>query len=150
MFPIELILKSPLEHWNPHNVPAVSRTTLQAEKAAGQGKDQATPYTGYNLNEFYYKTPFSMFSDSGLTDPADTSREAWITDGSGAAVKTWASGQWIFTPDNSQRLRFPCYPLSQDFSYESGQMENLKPIIKSLLKDIVAGTITIDQIDEAF
>ena len=153
MFPLEILLKTSLENWNPHNIPEIHRSILQAENDAGHGSDQSTPYSGQNYNEFFLLTPYALYGDSSTPDPADTRRQGWTTDGDGNAVRVWAAGQRIFTPDNSQRLRFPVYPLSEEYSFANCQFEHFKSVIKGVLKRINVGgaeTITDQEIDEAF
>jgi hypothetical protein len=151
MFPLELIARSPIEKWNPLGVPLVDHQALKVEEDAGAGVTSANPFTGTNHQHFWWKTPYDLFNDTANPgDAADTKMDAWVTNSDGNPVRCWASGTSVFSPDYVHRVRFPVYPLAQEFSYESGQMANLQEMLKLVLEDIRAGTATAQSIQDAF
>jgi len=153
MLPLELLARSPVEEWFPFNFTQVARNVLEAEETAGNdGSTFAKALSGVNYNHFHFQTPYQMYSDTAPdpADPADTTNSAWVTTTEGNVVQCWASGMSCFTHDGVNRLRFPCYPLAQQFSYESSQFEVFKGVLKPLLEGLRAGTVTVDDIDDAF
>jgi len=98
--PFELILRTPLENWNPHNLEeyAQNRNTFGAAHAG----TQADPYPGYNTSHYYAFTPDSFFDGATVDgDPADTDGDAiWVQSemGTGAAVPVRNSGIHIHLP----------------------------------------------------
>lgn len=125
MIPLELIARSPIENWNPYQFPKIaSRSEVEVQGHAGT---QADPHEGYADAHYYYLTPYSFYADIGLTDPADTSGSLWIRSGIDAQPRrAWASGVYPFLPDLSMRIRYPVYPVYQDYSHESVRIAALE------------------------
>ena len=98
--PFELILRTPLEAWNPYDIEGYSdnRDTFGAAHAG----TQADPYPGYNDSHYYGFTPDFFFAGpTAVQDPADTDpHEFWVSSemGNGAAVKVRSSGVHIHQP----------------------------------------------------
>jgi hypothetical protein len=103
--PFELILRTPLEDWNPHNLMEHDEGVEEFENsqaAAGRYGTQAAPYHGYNTRHYYAFTPDSFFDGPTLdSDPADTDGDAlWVLSdmGNGPGVPVRNSGIHIHLP----------------------------------------------------
>jgi hypothetical protein len=123
--PLELILRTPLETWNPHVLPLLADNVTPT----GAGT-QANPYNGYRRDNFYYLTPASFFSGAaGNPDPADTDPgDVWIRDGGAVARAVRAAGIYVHLPAISGitpdiRLRYPVYPVYHDGSYANSLLQ---------------------------
>jgi len=116
--PLEIIVRTPLESWNPHALPIV------ADDAPVTGSGTVgSPYTAARANGRWYLTPTELYTGAaGAPDPADTDPGAvYVRDAGGTARATRSSGLYIhlppiagITPDI--RLRYPIYPLYHEGS----------------------------------
>ena len=164
MIPLELVLRTPLEVWNPYKVSiSPGNTGLFTRQTKTNPNGQATYFGGY------YLSPVGLYStSSGSTDVADTGGNIWILAENKKAVLTESSGVTI-TKDinnpageaiykdstggdfsNTVRFRYPVYPVYHEYTYEHIQSENLKSILKRALKSITEGTLTVNDIDNLF
>jgi len=115
--PMEIVIRHPLETWNPYNVPLSSEVK---SFTYGYGGSQSKPIPGINPDYgMFFKTPAGVFAGSSRADEADTATgEYWVTCGDGEARKMRASGSWIETPPikgtSSARLRYPIHPEHQE------------------------------------
>jgi len=151
MFPLEIVVRSPLESWNPLDIPFADHSHLQQQENQNFGSLEGFPLDGINYRHFYFTTPYGLYVDpNDEGDLADTNKKAWVKTKNGDSVLAWAGGTANFTHDLAHRVRFPCYPLSADFSYESSQFANFKDILKPILEALRAGTATVDDIADAF
>jgi len=140
--PFELVLRTPLEQWNPKNIPEV--TTY-----SGNGT-QATPYNGWNRDSRNYKVPNEFYGDTGgsvVVDPADTGGgTAWVADASGTPQLVRASGIYRSLPsiegvNGEVQIRYPIFPVYHEGSHAFAELqavrkthnETLAAIAKSLL-----------------
>lgn len=122
--PLELILRTPLEGWNPYGIqtPAIF---------SGDGLSAATAYNGRNDSSRHYLTPAELFTGAVADpDPADTgATPRWVLDGGGVARSVRASGLYSVLPNiegaGSIRLRYPIYPMYHEGSWASAQIEAL-------------------------
>ncbi|ATC93512.1 phage tail protein [Pseudoalteromonas tunicata] len=147
MIPLELILRTPREGWNPYACNAVTHSTLRTEESQGKGTSQAKPFSGIDDRHFYYGTPKALLTEQvGPTDPADTANTAWVNDATGTPRLLFGNGIRVHDVDG-MRQRFPIYPLFQDYSHESNQAHWVRQNLKELLKKSVAGQLTITDID---
>jgi hypothetical protein len=103
--PFELILRTPLESWNPHNLMEHNEgrdAFVANQNADGRFGTQAAPYHGYNTAHYYAFTPDAFFDGATLDgDPADTDGDAlWVLSdmGNGAGVPVRNSGIHIHLP----------------------------------------------------
>ena len=125
--PFELILRTPLENWNPYNIPERTPVT-------GTGSE-ANPYSGYNINNYNYKVPSGFYaSDPTFTDPADTgSSAAWVLDGSGTKRLCRASGIYVSLPGMvgipTFKIRHPVYPSYHEGSFAFQQIRGLQDLL---------------------
>ncbi len=150
MLPIEMLLRSPVENWNPLGIPEVEHADLKKEAAEKRGDSEENPMSGMNPIYYFNTIPAAFYEDVVIPDPADTARLTWVTGEDSKAHLCWSSGTWVFNPDKKQRMRFPIYPVAQEFSYESVQLENFKGVVRDLLKSILQFQSTSKDIDEAF
>lgn len=122
--PLELILRTPLEGWNPYGIKTVAVAT-------GDGVSAATAYNGRNDSSRHYLTPAEFFAGAVTDpDPADTgATPRWVLDGGGVARSVRASGLYSVLPAiegvGSLRLRHPIYPMYHEGSWASAQIEAL-------------------------
>ncbi|WP_372000890.1 phage tail protein [Tistrella mobilis] len=112
--PLELVLRTPLEAWNPYDIP---------QSDGGSGTEEK-PYQGW-LSDRYWRTPAELFGGAGASDSADTSSGVkWVLDASGTARAVRASGVRVILPpvDDgaggtiSLRTRYPVYPVYHEGS----------------------------------
>jgi hypothetical protein len=121
--PLEIVLRTLLEAWNPYGFVEVSDTT----PVTGTGT-LLDPYSAVRQKAFWYRTPELMFSD-GTLDPADTGAETvYVLDSNGVAQAVRASGIRIHLPEvvsglGDLRLRYPVYALYNEASYESAMIQ---------------------------
>lgn len=122
--PLELILRTPLERWNPHAIAEVA-------SVSGAGT-QASPYSGVNGNARFYRVPAAFYgTEMSFTDPADTGGSAaYVTAGNGQAVQVRAAGIHVALPSipgvGSVRCRYPIYPVFHEGSHAQGQVEAMR------------------------
>lgn len=122
--PLELILRTPLESWNPYGIQTVASAT-------GDGASAETAYNGRNDSSRHYLTPAEFFAGAVANpDPADTgATPRWVLDGGGVARSVRASGLYSVLPGiegvGSLRLRFPVYPMYHEGSWAAAQVEAL-------------------------
>ncbi|SFD14223.1 hypothetical protein [Pseudoalteromonas denitrificans] len=148
MIPLELILRTPIEHWNPHNLPTSDYQTLKSEDAQGKGKSAETAYSGIYKQHYWFGTPKALFSDnSSPTDAADTTNSAWVKNANNEAKLVIGNGLRVHDLDG-MRQRFPIYPVYFDHSPEATQRHWLKESIKTLFKKAASGELTLTDIDD--
>lgn len=130
MIPLELVTRSPLEHWNPFGVP------LQV------AMPPAPPYQAAYTHGAYYMVP-SGFSGTSTTVPANTTQASVQV----AGKPVEASGIFILrhglaefkndqdqTISTSARQRFPIYPSWHDYTYGNVQLQHFVQEVKTVLK----------------
>jgi hypothetical protein len=113
MLPLEMVLRTPLEYYNPYDVPMLNRSQI-----TGDGTED-NPFNGGSIIGFNYFMPEEMFDLNNWQPPrsnADTNYYMWVTDSNGNKRHNFASGIWIFLPkfkwandDDWIRLRYPVY-----------------------------------------
>lgn len=166
MIPLELVLRTPLESWNPYNIELLrSRDSVEDDRYYQYTKENPGPRASYFGG--YYMAPSGLYN-AGASDAADTGGSVWMKAGDGKSVRVGdsgisltktlgnPSGQFVYKDTNGRdysnvvRFRYPVYPVFHEYTYENVQMHNLKSILKSTLKKIVSGTITGKDIDSLF
>jgi hypothetical protein len=73
--PLELIITTPLESWNPLKIPSKQTAILTAEAGSQVGPQTDPPRSGYNDSQFFHLTPSQFYdgeSQAPFLDPADT------------------------------------------------------------------------------
>lgn len=149
MIPMELILRTPRESWNPHEVP-ISNTT-----PTGNGLTSTTAYSHANPNNWNFMLPAELFGpiSSDGTDVADTQSSAWVNSPTGVKLLR-GSGINVFDYNNNGvvntgfRKRFPIFHEYHDYSKASSDLALLKQSLNVLLKKVIAGTATVADIDD--
>lgn len=140
--PIELILRTPLENFNPHSLPEVTRT---AASAGGKDGSQAKPLNGFAKDLYNYHIPAAFFTDNKPNgDPADTNLgKKYVNDSSGVAQAVVASGIYTHLPeiqgvavpettDNRIRVRHPIYPVHQEGSHEHAEIQAIQKRVEAI------------------
>ncbi|MBD1582501.1 hypothetical protein [Pseudoalteromonas sp. S16_S37] len=148
MIPLELILRTPREHWNPYGCAYEDRAKLGTEDANNGGTSADKAFSGIHDQHFYFGTPKALLTEqvSG-SDPADTANTAWVKGSDGTPRLLYGNGIRVHDYDG-HRQRFPVYPLYFDHSHDANQQHWLRDNLKTLLKQAVSGTLTINDIDE--
>lgn len=125
--PLELILRTPLETWNPYALPKIPDTTAMT----GSGTS-GNPYAGYRDNSYYYLTPSSFFSGAASgADEADTDPGVvYVLDAGSVARQVRAAGLYVHLPaisgvSEDLRTRYPIYPLYHEGSYAQALVESV-------------------------
>jgi hypothetical protein len=106
LIPLELILRTPLETWNPYNV-----ERKDIVNGSGTSDD---PYDGYNEHGKYFLTPAKFFTGEIETNiVADTHKYAYVQTPNDGTKLLYASGIWITLPTikdvGTIRIRYPIY-----------------------------------------
>ncbi len=97
----------------------------------------------------YFLTPSDAIpAVSRNTTDADTRYSAYMTTPHGAKLML-ASGIRMFDIDGTRR-RFPVMPDACQFSSVGADVTWLKTTLKGLLKEILAGSLTSGDIEDAF
>ncbi|WP_105168553.1 hypothetical protein [Pseudoalteromonas sp. T1lg23B] len=148
MIPLELILRTPREHWNPYGCETVENNQLRTEDSNNGGTSADKAYSGIHEQHFYFGTPKALLTEqvSG-SDPADTANTAWVKGADGTPRLLYGNGIRVHDYDG-HRQRFPVYPLYFEHSHDANQQHWLRDNLKTLLKQAVSGTLTINDIDE--
>ena len=113
--PMELLLATPLDGWNPHKIPFKTTVT-------GGGTDHASARDGYNYKKNYFINPVEVFSRDldGDINPASTGVNAYYTRlPNGNIVRVAGSGEWVDLPAINgidTKKRFPIYVEHQEGS----------------------------------
>jgi len=116
MIPLELILRTPLETWNPNDLELKSRSAITGSGTA------SSPYNGFAENFYNYHTPAEFYAGFDGTDPADTGKGAKAIRNMHGDVSNYiASGIWIVLPKIKElqervRVRFPIFWNANEFS----------------------------------
>jgi hypothetical protein len=142
--PLELILRTPLEGWNPYKLPTIASAT-------GDGATAASAYSGISDSGRYYMTPAEMFVDAVANpDPADTGATArYVKDTAGTARLVRASGLYAELPRTNVggaqlRTRYPIYPMFHEASWAAAAVESLAGDYGTTLAQIMRGQLTND------
>jgi hypothetical protein len=106
LIPLELILRTPLETWNPYNVE-------RKDVVSGSGA-QDNPFDGYNERGKYFLTPAEFFSSTSSTNiVADTIKRAYVQTPNDGVKLLYGVGIWITLPEienvGTIRIRYPIY-----------------------------------------
>jgi hypothetical protein len=117
--PLELLVRTPLESWNPYNMPIVA----DEANVSGSGTE-ANPYLEARASSRWYLTPNALFSggDASNPDPADTGAGAvYMRDTGGTVRAVRASGMYVHLPPiagiaDDIRLRYPVFDLYHEGS----------------------------------
>ncbi|KAF7770046.1 hypothetical protein PCIT_a2995 [Pseudoalteromonas citrea] len=148
MIPLELILRTPREHWNPYECAYVPNAQLRTEEDNEGGKNAETAFSGIDDRHFYFGTPKALLTEQVTgNDPADTANTAWVKGKDGTPRLLYGNGIRVHDYDG-HRQRFPVYPLYFEHSHDANQQHWLRDNLKTLLKQAVSGTLTINDIDE--
>lgn len=136
--PLELILRTPLESWNPYGIPL--QATITGNGSVG------SPYNGYNPVLYNHKTPASFFAGQAPNgDPADTNAgDIRALDGAGTTRVVRNSGLYVHLPTISGiaqpiRIRYPIAPVYHEGSYEWGYCEALQEELRKVWDQLKAG-----------
>ena len=114
MIPLELILRTPLETWNPYNLQFSPQTQ-------GNGT-QSNPWTSVYKIRRYYLTPAQFYAGTNTSSTvADTvSGARYVKDPNGNIRAVMPSGVWITLPEIKDvgkiRIRFPVAPDAIEYS----------------------------------
>lgn len=156
MIPLELIVRTPLEIWNPWGL-----ITIDGNGSEGTGAGtQASPWNAAYTRLWWNLMPPNFFS-AGVSDPSDTVRGGvWIKATDGKAYPADNSGIYITrgnaanyrndagaTVSTTFRQRYPIAPLWHEFGYANVQLNNLKNTLRGLLKGLAGGTVSATDID---
>jgi hypothetical protein len=114
MIPLEMVLRTPIETWNPND--------LELKSSISGSGTLSNPYTGIKTNGYFYHTPSEFYDGFDNVDPADTGVGVKAVINNEEEVSTnLASGIYIVLPKIKEvservRIRFPIAWNSQEFS----------------------------------
>ena len=144
--PMELIVMTPLNSWNPYDLPTSDGKTIPA----GAGTE-SNPFQTRSPRKSYAGIPFEFWSSAAPGDPADTENNMWILDANGVPRQVWAQGMRVVLP-TGERTRIPVYAQFFDASYGEIQSTNmirkLKTILKTMVRSQFYGDVTEADIEE--
>lgn len=121
LLPLEMILRTPLETWNPNDLELKTSIT-------GSGTLD-NPFNGFIENNYNYHTPAEFFDGFTSVDPADTGVGVKAIKNIREEVsKNVASGIYIVLPkiatiEESVRIRFPINWKANEFSIAQTELE---------------------------
>ncbi len=104
LIPLELLLRTPLETWNPYGL-------VEVETISGKGTEDA-PYSGVRKNSYWFLTPVEFFTSRSASTVADTRNTAWVKDPNGIPRLVHGSGVWIAKEIKDlgwMRFRYPIF-----------------------------------------
>ena len=120
--PLEIILRTCLESWNPYNLPLIK----PGMTLTGDGT-QTSPLNGYTEvyvrnSSYYYITPISFYSGRPDSLSANTvSGGIWINDSNGTPRNVYASGIFIDLPPitglGTIKIRHAVFPVYHEGGY---------------------------------
>jgi len=122
--PLELVLRTPLESWDPYALPVVGAIT-------GNGITPETAFNGQNPSLYHYRCPAEFFAgDTPAPDPADTGHGSkYVKDAGGTPRLVRASGIRALLPAidgvGSLRIRHPVYPLFWEGGHAQAMIQAL-------------------------
>jgi len=157
MIPLELIVRTPLEVWNPWGLNLIDGNPASGGSGAGT---PASPWNAAYTQLWYNLLPPNFFS-AGASDPADTTTGGvWILAANGSAYPADNSGIFITiggaadyrnpagnTISTVFRQRYAIAPVWHEFTYANVQLNNFKNSVRVLLKGIVSGSVSTADID---
>lgn len=137
--PLELILLSPLDKWNPYGVADITGTDnisqYQPGGSDGWGKTADKPIPGYaDESLLYYHTPLAFYGDASVPDkdPADTALDGvYMRCSDGKSRLHTPSGMPIFLPKISGmsapvRTRYFIYESFHEGSHAYAELQAYK------------------------
>lgn len=139
--PLELILRTPLEGWNPYGIATVATTP-------GDGATAQTAWAGRNDSARHYITPAEMFSDTVKDpDPADTGASPrWVLDSAGKPQLVRASGIYAVLPKIEDAgglvLRYPVYPMFHEGGWAAAAVDALAGDCATSMAGLMRGHLT--------
>jgi len=108
LIPLEFILRTPLELWNPLNLQHKDYDELTKHK--GSADD---PLPGYNERAYYYLTPAEFYQGQIEGTPADTAYAKYVKDSSGNIHYCYGAGIYVTLPEikdvGKVRIRYPVF-----------------------------------------
>jgi hypothetical protein len=157
MIPLELIVRTPLEVWNPWSLNLIDGNPASGGSGAGT---PASPWNAAYTQLWYNLLPPNFFS-AGASDPADTTTGGvWIQASNGSAYPADNSGIFITIGGAADyrnpagnvistvfRQRYAIAPVWHEFTYANVQLNNFKNSVRALLKGIVSGSVSATDID---
>jgi len=157
MVPMELVLRTPRESWDPHGALGsayptnrkVTRKVNNKTMKTGSASDFALTNSYYNAYNFTIPADLYQSVTSDGTDAADTRNKAWVTTASGPKF-LYAGGVNIIDYDR-HRKRFAIFAEYQDYSKPGSDLEIYKKAMNAVLKKLAAGTsVTEAEIEELY
>lgn len=159
MIPIELVVRAPVEIWNPWDLRLIEGRP-NSTNSSGSGNSRTDPWNAAFTQLWYSLLPPGFFN-SVNGDPADTSTGGkWIMSNDGNAYQAENSGIWVkysnagdYRDQNGNpystvfRQRVVIAPVWHEFTYGNVQLENFKDTVKGALKELRAGTLSDEDID---
>jgi len=137
--PLEVVYLTPLQTWNPYNIPFKEGNEKKAKESGKNGKCTSEGAYTYVWRKHFSRTPAAFFRDSDTDklakDNADTSSSArgCFKDANGDIHKLEPSGVRIYLPwidgVGSLRTRYPIAPLTRDGQTTYKHFEALKDIL---------------------
>jgi len=122
MVPIEMLALSHINGANPYNFSVAEEAVT---RASGNGT-AVEPYGTISEASFWYIQPAGLYVPTGEVDPADTGPARYVRDPGGSPRLVYAGGIAPHTPDKLHRIRFPCYPIYQEYTWEAVRLAHLR------------------------
>ena len=138
--PLEIIYLTPLNTWNPYNIPYWDRSMNRYIPTKNHRNGAFNVTNAYNGTNFanYYLTPTALFSGNELNhDAADTVKNSvGVLDSHGNVRRVSASGIRIFLPNipgvGVLRQRWPITPVHRDGSSIQKELDAMKEMVNHI------------------
>jgi hypothetical protein len=111
--PLEIILHSPVQNWNPYE--------FEEGSVVGMGTE-SSPFSKINKSSKWYRTPAELYNGYDDADKADTGNGAkWVLDANQDKHLVVASGVSVLLPkmigvEERIRMRYPVYYTAHEYS----------------------------------
>jgi hypothetical protein len=139
--PLEVVYTTPLNTWNPHNLPFVEGKSGTAFDEVTKDRDgsAAKPYRGTRFNRFF-RTPAAFFRDREDVDSADTSGGVFsVEDAKGSVRQVRASGFFTNMPPidgvGTVRTRYPIMPIHEEGNTVWKEAKALQDVVLGMEED---------------
>lgn len=168
MIPIELVLRTPYETWNPYEIFVYRAKAPDKSEASYLLAQKSAPNTMASYFGGYYVSPIGVFGKSQTSsDGADTgSSTVWMVSGEEQTVKVEATGISITKVANKEvgsfvyktpqgddysnvlRFRYPIYANYFDQTYDGIKSKAFNVRLKQLLLKVIDGTAEVGDVNE--
>jgi len=135
--PLEIIYTTPLNKWNPYDLPYWSNAIVQKQGRNGN-QDARHAFNGTSFRHYYITPPeFYKSTTDSNHDPADTAKNSvGVLDKNGTVKSVAPTGFRVITPEiegvGKVRLRYPIFPVHSEGSTVGMELMALKDMVMQM------------------